>query len=501
MKSLKNPSDLAGLRVTVQGLGLHGGGVATARYLARHGALVTATDLRSETVLAPSIQSLEGLPIRFVLGCHEDRDFSAADLVIKNPAVRRDNPYLAMARNIHTDISLFLGFYTGPVLGITGSKGKSSTASALHHGLRQIIPGTRLGGNITVSPLAFLDEILGDSHTPGHAPAPGAPVQSLPPVVLELSSFQLGDLPLSSTLFTGLFSGITNIHRDHQDYYGAMEPYVADKELIYQHQPRSARGVFFTSQDWGRSFARRAIARGAGDVWAVRENANSSDGQDSPDTAFSGSFYLADRGGRELWGMCHPRNRAPFAVFSENRRVAGAQQGLNLLFAAAGMEKFGVDPGQILQALDSYPGIEHRMEFCGQVHGVDCYNDSAATIPEAVLSAVQSLAAPVHLVTGGTDKNLDFSLFSRIGALPATISVLDGSAAPGITRALREAGHPYSGPHPDLKSAVTAALDNARQGEVLIFSPGCASFGMFLNEFDRGRRFKALIADLARGAP
>ncbi|MEJ5189556.1 MAG: UDP-N-acetylmuramoyl-L-alanine--D-glutamate ligase, partial [Breznakiellaceae bacterium] len=110
------------------GLGLNGGGLEAARYLAKKGAIVTVTDLRDEKTLAPSIEQLKGLPIRYVLGRHEMEDFSGADMVIKNPAVKPDSPYLAAARRIETDISLFLMQNPAILCAVTGSKGKSSTA-------------------------------------------------------------------------------------------------------------------------------------------------------------------------------------------------------------------------------------------------------------------------------------------------------------------------------------------------------------------------------------
>jgi UDP-N-acetylmuramoylalanine--D-glutamate ligase len=181
------------MKVLVMGLGLHGGGLESARCLAGAGAAVTVTDLRDEQVLAPSVEKLEELagktafPIRYVLGRHETADFEGADMVIKNPGVRPDSPFLEAARGkgaaIETDISLFLAASPARLLAVTGSKGKSSAVSALHWVLKEargrgLLPGRAfLGGNITVSPLTFLEEL---------GPRDDA--------VLELSSWQLGDL-------------------------------------------------------------------------------------------------------------------------------------------------------------------------------------------------------------------------------------------------------------------------------------------------------------------
>jgi UDP-N-acetylmuramoylalanine--D-glutamate ligase len=126
-------------------------------------------------------------------------------------------------------------------------------------------------------------------------------------------------------------------------------------------------------------------------------------------------------------------------------------------------------------------------------NGVRFYNDSAATIPEATLEAVSAFSEPVHLIAGGTDKNIDFTLFAEIAARVRGLYLLEGNATAAIARAAASA---YGGPYASLEEAVTAAADAARPGEIVILSPGCASFGMFQNEFDRGRRFRDIVEGL-----
>ncbi len=193
------------------GLGAHGGGVSTARYCAQSGADVTVTDLRAAEALTQSLRQLDGLPIRYVLGEHREEDFRDTDLVVKNPAVPRTSPYLKYAHRIETDISLFLNQHRGEIYAITGTKGKSTTATALHFILSADDPSARLGGNIAVSPLSFAAELTGTEA-----------------VVLELSSFQLGDLLLTPPGRRGqlprfAIAAVTNLLHDHQDYYGSMD--------------------------------------------------------------------------------------------------------------------------------------------------------------------------------------------------------------------------------------------------------------------------------------
>ena len=217
--------DLRGKKATVMGLGLNGGGLASARFLAECGASVTVTDMKSASDLKDSIAALSGLPIRFVLGKHEFDDFAQADLVVKNPAVRPDSPYLLASRAIETDISLFLRFAASPIIAVTGSKGKSSVSSAIHHVLSSSGRTAFLGGNITVSPLSFLGRCTRDT-----------------PVVLELSSWQLADMRGLGVLKPEI-AVVTNIMPDHMNRYNSMEEYVADKRLIYADQDRGCHTI------------------------------------------------------------------------------------------------------------------------------------------------------------------------------------------------------------------------------------------------------------------
>ena len=244
---IRNLNDIAGLSVTIMGLGLNGGGLASARFFAENGAKeVIVTDMKTEEELAPSVAELRHYPnVRFTLGGHNIEDFRTVDMVIKNPGVKSEgNPYLAAAHCIETDISIFLQLSSAPVLAVTGSKGKSSTVSALYYGLQQCGIPAFLGGNITVSPLTFLTETRADT-----------------PVVLELSSWQLGDLAQSPQLKPKI-ALITHIMPDHQNWYGSMERYVADKKIIYRNQDKTDYTICNYDDGWGKTMAMETPGRG-----------------------------------------------------------------------------------------------------------------------------------------------------------------------------------------------------------------------------------------------
>ncbi len=239
-------SDLKGLKITVMGLGLNGGGLASALFFASKGSSVTVTDLREGEILAPSIEKLKQYNIRYVLGKHDIEDFRNADIVIKNPAVRKSSPYLEAADIIETDISIFLRLCRkNRIIAVTGSKGKSTTVSALYHALKTADSRAKLGGNITTSPLTFIDE-----------------TEENDPVILELSSWQLADLKDKNLLHPEV-SVITNILPDHQNSYDCMDDYVEDKKLIYRGQNGKQKTLCPYDDAYGEFFYNETPAEAA----------------------------------------------------------------------------------------------------------------------------------------------------------------------------------------------------------------------------------------------
>jgi len=467
---ISSESELKGLKVTVMGLGLHGGGLATAKFLASRGALVTVTDLRSLEVLKPSVNALRNFEIEFVLGEHRMADFSDADLVIKNPAVPPTSPFLKAAKAIETDISLFLSLNKRPVLAITGSKGKSTTSSALHHIFKSIYRDSRLGGNITVSPLTFLQDTSADKWNVG-----------TDPVVLELSSWQLADVAGKGVLNPKI-SAITNILKDHQDRYGDMNAYVEDKTKIFREQLPTALTLYPQDDPWGSYFQNETPAK---------PFSFSATPQDCKEGA-----WLTEYGG----GMMEQGHW--LELLPEEIPLPGAHNRLNCLIAATMARLFGTPVEAIREALSTFTGIGHRMELVRTHQGIRYYNDSAATIPDAVAAALTSFQDPIFLITGGTDKDLDFGPLRSSLDVPAQTFILDGTAFKKFEFEMDAKSLPFIGPLPSLKEAFDAAVAGATKsrlaGEkpVVMLSPGCASFGMFLNEFDRGRQFIQLVKEL-----
>lgn len=452
----------AGLEVLVMGLGLNGGGLASARYFAARGARVTVTDLASEDRLRPSLEQLKAFPIHWVLGRHDPEDFRRADLVVKNPGVRPDSPFLRLARRVTTDIQVFLAHCRNPLFAVTGSKGKSTTAAALAHLLRAQFPATLLGGNIARSPLDQLEALDGVS-----------------PVVLELSSWQLGDLNPPEALRCRC-AAITNLLHDHQNFYPSMEAYARDKERLFAGQGPGDWALVNLENPWGASFAEKSRA----DLCVVAFR-----GRIAHPRAKAWAYYQDGEGILEWKGR---RVR----LVSRDRLLTHPAGSWALLFAAAMAVLGGADPRGVRESSRSFAGLEHRMEICHRWRGVTFINDTAATIPEAAAVSYRSLSGRVHWIVGGTDKNLSLDSFQSLDRPPASLVLLEGSATRRMMVIFQAKGWGWLGPFTSLTDALWALRDRLVEGDTVLLSPGAASFELFLNEFDRGERFRSACREL-----
>ncbi|WP_333691657.1 UDP-N-acetylmuramoyl-L-alanine--D-glutamate ligase [Chloroflexus sp.] len=455
---------LAGKRVVVMGLGVHGGGLGVARWLLRQGAEVTVTDLASAEVLAESIARLDafaaelGARVQYTLGEHRAEDIAIADMLVVNPAVRPDSPWLALARShgvpIETEMTLFFRACPGPILGVTGTKGKTTTTLLLAAMIRQRYPDTVAAGNLRVSALEALDQIGPQT-----------------PVVLELSSFQLerlGEVGLSPA-----FALLTNLGIDHLNWHGSLAAYANAKRQIMAHQGPDGIAVLPPEQarDWGNG--RQGVI-----CFSL------SDPNADATVATDGTF----------------RYRDVILFRRSDLRLPGEHNAANALAAATLAYRFGIDPDAIATALRSITGVEHRLELVATIDGVAYINDTTATNPAATAAALATVPGPIVLLTGGADKDLDLpALAAAIARGAAAVVLLQGSATPRLQSLLQVQAPalPVFGPFDDLKTAVQTARSLAQPGGAVLLSPGCASFGMFRNEFHRGEAFRRVVSELA----
>jgi UDP-N-acetylmuramoylalanine--D-glutamate ligase len=302
-------------------------------------------------------------------------------------------------------------------------------------------------------------------------------------VVLELSSWQLGDLR-GSPLLKPRIALITAILPDHQNWYGSMESYAADKRVIGHAQDERDSLIAFNDH-WGEGFFAESRGRRLA-YW------------DRPlPTGLAGAWFT----GSDSPGLARLRADAEaIEVLPARLRVPGSHQRLNLLSCALALLDLGMEAERIQEALGSYGGIEHRLEFFHETRGIRFVNDTAATIPEAAAAAIEALAAegPLILIAGGADKSLDFSPLAPAAAKTKTVILLEGSATAKLKSLLDGAGIACRGPFDSLDAALKTALEYAAAGDIIALSPGCASFGMFSNEFDRGRQWKECVRNYGR---
>ena len=452
--------DLCGKRVLVMGLGLQGSGMAAARYAVQQGAIVRVTDMKPAAVLAPSMQALAGLPIEFILGEHreEDEDPELHDLV-------RGLAQQEHGAQIEMEIALFFLACPGRIIGITGTRGKTTTTTLLYEMLRASGAPAVLGGKVAgVETLSLLPQI--------HA-------ETL--VVLELSSWQLEGLAPHS--LSPSVAVMTNISPDHLNTYSSMEEYAEAKANIFRHQSSHDLAVFNYDDPWIRRFAMEA----QGQTW----------------------FSSVELGGYFPRSPLHkdglPSHTIPLAF--PTTPLAGRHNQENIFLAATAARLLGIADEIIAETVRSFRGIAHRLEEVRVVHGVRFFNDSASTTPVAGRVGLEAFDAPIVLVAGGNTKHLPLERWpSTIVERCRDVVLLSGSGTDELLPALhaevqqRGISDPVRGVFGDFKQAMDAAVALTRSGDVLLFSPGFTSFGMFLNEFDRGDQFVAYVRTLTSDA-
>ncbi len=462
--------DLRDKRVTVLGIGLNGGGIDTVRFLARHGARVVATDIKSKEVLAPALEKLRAVKgVTYVLGQHRVEDFTRADMVVKTPGVSWNHRHVRLALEndvpVYVDASLFFALMRRrhATIGVTGTKGKTTTATMIAHFLRSAERMTVTAGIGQQPMLRALDTL---------ADAPDDAV-----VVCELSSWRLAGM--ARIRCSPQIAVVTNLLDDHRDYYKTRDAYERDKFAITQFQ--KAGDVLVINDDdpviaaWGARTRARVVRYAlthipTGDALFVKD----------------GTVY--ERSGD-----------ATVEVFPRDAVAQMAPHVLsNLLAAVAAARAAGALVTQLRAALDDLPLPEHRAEVVATIDGVQYINDTAATIPAAAMASIAAQTAPVVLIAGGADKNLDYAAFAAaIARAPKATVLLAGTATDKIVAALRKSGHATPPVVDTMADAVARARTLAAPGDCVLLAPGAASFGLFANEFDRGEQFRAVVRRMA----
>ena len=493
--SFGKPSDFFGKYIVVMGLGLHGGGVAVAQWLYAQGARVCVTDLRSERDLLSSVRAVRNfcgdfavehpdrktIPIEWVLGEHRSEDMARADLIIQNPGVPYSSPYLSLARTagvpIMNEIMLFL-FLTQktPKIGVTGTRGKSTTVALIHSMLLTAYPRAVCVGIAGVGMKSFfsvIDTVL--EHEAEHI---------ADPVVMELSSYQL-EL-FSKESIVPHISVVTNVLSDHLNRHATLEAYSEIKERIVRFQ--GAHDYAILNYDNSETHAMGKRYRNGTRWWFSRTHIFNG----------PGAFLMPDSSGnsaRRMIGIREEDGAIEKVCFTEERALLGEHTIENILAAAAAARCTGVPIADIAETIRTFRGLPFRQEKIANIQGRIWINDTAATSPDATIAALHTFGSEkdkhIILIAGGADKDLDFTnLASVVTHFVKSIILLSGTATPRLADALHRAGFSGGSMYANsMHDAVVSAYGVSGEGDVVLLSPGCASFGMFIHEFDRGEQF------------
>ena len=434
-------------RVVIMGLGLNQGGVGTARFLARAGAKVLVTDLKTEKELTNSIKQLKGLPIDYVLGRHRKKDFKNADLIIQNPGVLNNSQYLAIAKEhkipIETDMGIFIRLCPSQdIIAVAGTKGKSTTACLIEHLFRAVNKNVILAGNIGISVLDSLPYINQETI-----------------VVLEISSWQLEGL--KKHRFAPKVGILTNILVDHLDRYHSFRQYSRAEQLIYRYQSKDDFLVLNQEQKIFKQIAQKVKSK---IIWFSKKKKILK----ITETSLIGEHNLD-----------------------------------NVLAATTVAMLYNISLIKIRKALKNFKPVAHRLEFVCQKKGVRYYNDSTATTPDACLAALNSFGQPIILILGGKDKKMCFKKLIEEIAKNRKIKkiiLLKHPAYSGSEKILKQAKRLKIINRfiivSSIQEAVKISVKLAEKNDIVLLSPATASFGMFQNEFDRGRQFIKAVKEL-----
>src|SRR6266446_6150632 len=448
--------ELKGKRVLV--IGLARTGIATALFCAERGAIVTATDTRSADELGECVSKLRDAGVQLQLGGYSDAILHGQELVVPSPGVPADSPLLIKARELKitvwSEIELASWFLHGRLIGITGSNGKTTTTTLVDHILRHAGFATVLAGNIGTPLIAQVNKTAEGTVS-----------------VAELSSFQL---ELIET-FRPSIAVLLNLTPDHLDRHKTFSAYAAAKARIFENQIEEDAAILNLDDA-----ASREIVPSRPQVFWFSRKTNVEQG------AFLSNGKLIFR----------RNNKEEEILNCDEISLPGAHNLENVLAATIAARLAGVQSPQIAEAVHSFAGVEHRIEFVAEIHGARYYNDSKATNVDATLKALEAFPGRIIVILGGKDKASDYSVLRPTLRDKAILALLIGAAAEKIEHqiegsvAIRQAE--------TLEHALEFAAQTAHSGDIVLLAPACASFDQFQNYEHRGRVFKDLVHQLQR---
>lgn len=462
--------DLAGACVTI--VGVARSGVAAARLLRAAGARVTLADRKTKDELASVLSALEGERIQIVVGPQYETALEGPDLIVISPGVPYRIDALERARRrgvtVIGELELASRFLKAPVLAVTGTNGKSTTVTLIGRFLQESGRRVFVGGNLGTA----LSEAALKAYQAGQAG--GGEADPYDALVVEVSSFQLETI----AHFHPWIAAVLNVTVDHMDRYESVEEYVAAKARIFENQTAGDYSLVNLDDERVSALAAKSRATVLGFSRTKRVGSGMAGG-----TWLEGDRLVTTAMGRQQ-EICR----------RSDLRLLGLHNIENAMAAATFALLSGCRLDAIRHVLATFPGLEHALEVVRDRQGVRFVNDSKGTNVDATLKALESIDQPIWLIAGGYDKGADFARLVPAIRQRVKRVILIGAAAPRIEAVLKGFDHiSHAG---SLRAAVELAAQEAASGDVVLLSPACASFDMFVDYQDRGRQFKQLVNEL-----
>lgn len=455
-------NEIKGKKVAVLGIGVSN--IPAISYLYDLGAVLYAHD--NKEVLPEACQEIASLPgITFELGEKAFTGLNEMDYILRSPGVKPFLPVIEEAVShgvtLTSEIELFMQYCPCPVIGITGSAGKTTVTTLVSQLLKDANYHVWIGGNIGTPLFTKLDDIKKEDI-----------------VVLELSSFQLMTMSKSPNI-----SLITNIYEDHLDYHRSFEEYVLAKTNILMHQKKGDICVLNLDSPFINSFEEM-----------IEKNKLQCEVQhfSTKQTCQPGA-YLKDN---EIYLAKVDHTEKIVSV--DEVKLMGEMNYGNICSALCLVASL-VSADSMRKTLRAFKGVEHRLEYVDTKHGVSYYNDSIATTPGKAMAALTSFPQKIIVIAGGSDKNLEYQTFGEMVVAHAKQVILLGSTKEKIQKAIQEASKDQAMPIQiveSLEDAIHYASQIAVEGDVVAMIPASASFDMYPNYKERGKHFKRLVENL-----
>lgn len=448
-------------------VGMARSGLAAARYLLRQGAVLVVNDSKSQEDLKDICQELESMgDVRFILGRNPNIDeVEDIDMAVVSPGVPLDLDYIMAIKNNRKKVisEIELAYQAGlkkniRFVGITGTNGKTTTTSLVGEIFKAQGVETYVVGNIG-NPAIEAVEMAGDGAV----------------LVTELSSFQLESIDM----FSPTASTVLNLTEDHLNRHHTMENYAKAKARIFENQVDDTVCILNYDDPITRSMAEDCHADV---VFFSRKD------------KFERGIYLDDDN-----NIIVNNEIEEIALLKADQLSLPGGHNLENCMAAIGLTlALGVEIEVLVKVLKTFKAVEHRLEYVDTVKGVKYVNDSKGTNPDSTIKAVQSYNDPIILIAGGYDKGSDFNELFEIAKDYVRSVVILGQTGDLIEETARKHGFTDLYRVNDLKEAVEKSAQIAKEKDIVLLSPACASWGMYNNYEERGREFKNLVADLEK---